>query len=364
MSEQTKQHIRGVLYLLPLIAIVLLVTYLAEPAPRYVKSMPEYRMMEGYAHEHNDSIATALIPQFRPFDPNVADYRTMIESGVERQVAVSIIKWREAGKVYRIKEDVALCYGMTDSLYFLLEPYICIGEEYRIKPAERRDTIYEVRTRTIEYAPFAIDTATPQYLRTLGFTSRQADLVVRYRDMIGGYRNIEEFAECYAVDSAMVENLRPYIIFPPVDSTELVEVPRYTLPVELNSADSLSLVRLRGIGPKSAYHILRYREYLGGYYSCDQILELDVVTEENFSIILPQICCDSAKIKKIYINFATPNELLVHPYLSNRMLRRIINKRELKGGWSTIEEMIDDNIFSREEAARIAPYLDFGTCPE
>jgi hypothetical protein len=33
----------------------------------------------------------------------------------------------------------------------------------------------------------------------------------------------------------------------------------------------------------------------------------------------------------------------------------------LKGGWSTIEEMIDSKIFKSEEAARIAPYLDFGT---
>jgi hypothetical protein len=46
------------------------------------------------------------------------------------------------------------------------------------------------------------------------------------------------------------------------------------------------------------------------------------------------------------------------------MLKRIINYRELKGGWSTIEEMIESNILSDEEAARIAPYLDFGTNPE
>jgi hypothetical protein len=36
----------------------------------------------------------------------------------------------------------------------------------------------------------------------------------------------------------------------------------------------------------------------------------------------------------------------------------------LKGGWSTIEEMIDCNILSQDEAQRIAPYLDFGTTPE
>ena len=91
---------------------------------------------------------------------------------------------------------------------------------------------------------------------------------------------------------------------------------------------------------------------------------LRLLTEENFQRILPQIWCDSAKIKKININFARLNEIKTHPYLTSRMLKKISNKRVLKGGWSTIEEMIESNIFTKEEAQRIAPYLDFGTNPE
>ena len=177
--------------------------------------------------------------------------------------------------------------------------------------------------------------------------------------MIGGYRSIEEFEECYAVDSAMAARLRPYIIFEPRDTLPAYLDKRVEFPIELNSADSVTLCKVVGIGAKSASHILFYRDLLGGYHSVSQILELKVVTEENFQRILPQIYCDSAKIKKININFARPKEMEVHPYISNRMLRRIVNNRELKGGWSNLEEMIEDDIFSSEEAARIAPYLDF-----
>ncbi len=310
-----------------------------------------------------DSVVTKS-HQLSPFDPNTADYRTMIEAGVPNDIAVSLIKWREAGKVFRIKEDVALCYNMTDSLYFVLEPYITIGEEYRIKaPTYTQPSHPTTSERHIEYVPFRIDTASAEYLRTVGFSVRQAELVIRYRDMIGGYRNMAEFEECYAVDSAMAARLRPYIIFEERDTTATTHN-KLELPIDINSADSATLVRLQGIGPKSAIHILRYRELLGGYYSKSQISELEVVTEENFHKILPQIWCDSAKIKKIFINFARSNELEVHPYISNRMLRRIVNHRELKGGWSTIEEMIESDILSADEAARIAPYLDFGTSPE
>ena len=309
--------------------------------------------------------------EYKPFDPNTADYRTMISSGVPRTVAVNLIKWRESGKVFRIKEDVALCYGMTDSLFFILEEYITIGEEFKIKRNAPKQSYYskphptkkERHQLKTELVPFSLDTVSASYLELLGFTSKQAELVVRYREIIGGYPSFEKFAECYAVDSTMAERLRPYILFKERATTSPKQ-PELEFPIEINGADVTTLVRISGIGQTSAKQIVRYRELLGGYYSVEQISELQVVTTENFQRILPQIWCDNSKIKKININFAAQNELETHPYLSSRMLKRIINKRLLKGGWSTIEEMIEDNIFSADEAARIAPYLQFGTNPE
>ena len=350
MQERAKQHIRGVLLLLPLVVAIIVVMMVARPKDRY--SDPETRPSKEQI-ERCDTVA------FQEFDPNTADYRTLIEAGVPRDIAVGIIRWREAGKVYRVKEDLALCYNMTDSLYFILEPYIIIGKEYQFQPKEFESETNEAASATIEVTPFSLDTVDISYLQGIGFTRRQAELVIKYRDMIGGYRSIEEFEECYAVDSAMAARLRPYLIFPPRDTLKPYDKERVEFPIDLNSADSVMLCRVAGIGAKSASHILFYRELLGGYHSVSQILELKVVTEENFQRILPQIYCDSAKIKKININFARPKELEVHPYISNRMLRQIINNRELKGGWSNLEEMIEDDIFSAEEAARIAPYLDF-----
>ena len=357
MKDSLKQNIRGIALLLPLIAVIILLIMVARPADRYTEPQPQHETKE-IAEVADTTLAT---PALREFDPNTADYRTLIEAGVPREIAVAIIRWREAGKVYRIKEDLALCYNMTDSLYFVLEPYIIIGKEYQYEKRSKTSNPQksEKPTITATLEPFTLDTVTASYLRTIGFTARQANLVISYRDMIGGYRTFEEFDECYVVDSAMAARLRPYVIFPARDTLTKQKYEHITYPIDINSADSATLCRVSGIGPKSASHILYYRELLGGYYSVMQISELKVVTNENFQRILPQICCDSAKIKKININFATSKELEVHPYVSNRMLRKIINHRELKGGWSKLEEMIEDNIFSAEEAMRIAPYLDF-----
>ncbi|MBR4844351.1 MAG: helix-hairpin-helix domain-containing protein [Alistipes sp.] len=358
MQRDRRHRVEALIWIAILGITILIISLYIEPIGRHATiSQPTQQ----------DSVVMAT-PSMSPFDPNEADYKTLISAGVPRNIAVNLIRWRESGKVFRIKEDIALCYDMTDSLYFVLEPYIIIGEKYRIKPNQSNYTALEHKahevSKEIVYNTFRIDTATAAYLRTIGFSSRQAELVVRYGNMIGGYRNIEEFEECYAVDSAMAARLKPYIIFPEKDTTTIVAAPAITFPLEVNSADSASLIRVRGIGPKSIGHILRYRELLGGYYSVEQISELKMVTAENFQQISQQIWCDSSKIKKIYINFARHKELELHPYITDRTLKRIINHRELKGGWSTIEEMIDKNILSHDEAARIAPYLDFGTNPE
>lgn len=356
MGRSRHSDSRGVMLLIPLVVIIVLLAVVASPRAKRDSAV---RDADERSATRDTTLATV---ELRSFDPNEDDLLTMTSAGVDRRVAVGIIRWREAGKVYRIKEDVALCYGVTDSMYAVLEPYIHIGEKYRLRP--KRDTLFTPKTTTtaVSYVPFRIDTASAAYLGTLGFSARQAALVVRYGEIIGGYRSIDEFRECYAVSDEMAAALEPYIIFPEPDTTIVatVDIARPQI-VDLNTADSATLVSLSGIGSKSAMHILRYRELCGGFYATSQLRELDVVTDENYERFLSQVWCDSTKIVKIDINNASAEQLAKHPYISNRMLRRIVNHRELCGGWMSVDDMIASGIFTEEEAARLAPYLSFGS---
>lgn len=354
MSRSRNSDSRGLLLLLPLIIIIILLAVGVLPRGKSRSTTRNAEVVDAA----QDTLPRSV--EFRSFDPNEDDLLTMTTAGVDRRVAVGIIRWREAGKVYRIKEDVALCYGVTDSMYAVLEPYIHIGDQYRIKP--KRDTLYSQKPthKDISYAPFRIDTASAAYLTTLGFSARQASLIVRYGEIIGGYRSIDEFRECYAVSDEMAATLEPYIIFPAPDTLSVAANAAEPRIVDINTADSAALVSLSGIGAMSAVHILRYRELCGGFYSVEQLRELDVVSDENFLRFSPQVWCDSTKIVKIDINSASAEQLAKHPYISNRMLRRIVNHRELSGGWRSIEDMVMSGIFTDEEAARLAPYLSFG----
>ena len=369
MKLFSEEQRRGAVVLLPLLVVVVLLATVAE------RRTPVKRGTGGEITQQNEVVA------LQPFNPHEFEYEELRAAGVPSEVAAGIVRWRRYGKVYRMKEDVALVSGVTDSIYAVLKPYIVIADSLAPKSRysdrqvreqgdnKRREVAVKNEKSaklSAELVQFKIDTASVEYLASVGFSRKQAEVVVKYRDAIGGITSEQELKACYVVSEEMADRLLPYVIFTEQKSAteneakELEKRTENAALVEINSADMEALVSVDGIGEKSAAEIIKYRELLGGYHSVEQLAELNCVTEENFAKFLSQICCDSCKIKKIDINFAGPKELERHPYVSARTLRRIIKQRQLKGGWSRIEEMTEQNILSEEEAKRLAPYLRFG----
>ena len=309
MKLFTDQQYRGLLILLP-IAIVLVAIAVA------LELLPDAEQVEvadlPAEQEVVDDVGEVVVEEvaFKDFDPNKFSYEELREAGLPKEVAVGVVRWRSYGKVYRVKEDMALVSGMTDSLYAELKPYIVIDSSVAAKPKE-----YERKERG-EYSP-----EKPQ----------------------------PEQSQLPKTDS--LSKPKPAKTEPSFAHSEPL--------VELNSADTTALISVNGIGSKSAVEIVKYRDLLGGYHSVEQISELKCVTEQNYEKILQQIYCDSCEIRKIDINFAASKVIARHPYVSAAALRKIIKQRQLKGGWSRIEEMVEDNILSEDEAKRLAPYLWF-----
>lgn len=337
------REIRAVAIFLPLAGLLITALVLVRPSAN-----PEAaRRAEAAMEIRRDSV------ELRHFDPNTATLDDLLELGLSKHEAVSLLKYRAAGKVFRIPEDMALCYGISDSLYRRLTPWIRIGRKYAIAPEEYRTG--RILPEPLAPQPFRIDTVSVRYLRAIGALSkRQAEAFVRWRDLSGIY-DMEELRDCYVVSDSVAAALEPYIIFPerkprPIEA-----------PVELNTADSAALRSVSGIGPKTVGAILAYRERLGGFLRAEQLAEVPGVTERNYEKILKQIYCDSCKIRKIDINFASPKVLGRHPYIAPQVLRKLLKARQLKGGWSTAEELIEEHIMTRKEAARLAPYLQFGS---
>ena len=339
----SEREIRAVAVFLPLAGLLVAVLFLARPRADSAAA----RIAEAEMELRRDSIV-----RFH-FDPNTVGYDDLLKLGFTKYEAVSLLKYRTSGKIFRIPEDVALCYGISDSMFREIRPWIRIGRKYAIAPQEFRKG--RIIPNPQPPQPFRIDTVSARYLQAIGALSkRQAESFIRWRDLSGIY-DMEELRACYVIDDSVATALEPYVIFPERKAPPIDE------PVELNTADSATLRSVVGIGEKTVGNILNYRERLGGFVRVEQLAEVPGVTESNFEKILKQIYCDSCKIRKIDINFASPKALGRHPYIAPKTLRRLLKQRQLKGGWSTAEELIEQEILTREEAARLAPYLQFGS---
>lgn len=97
--------------------------------------------------------------------------------------------------------------------------------------------------------------------------------------------------------------------------------------IELNTADSLQLQELKGIGPGFARRIVIYREKLGGYYAKEQLMEVYGFTDKLYNLIKNDITVDASKIRKININKMNISQLKRHPYISYYEAKAIYDYR-------------------------------------
>ncbi len=283
-----------------------------------------------------------------------------------------------------------------DESFILYTGKMAESEGFRTRRTQGENSGYHDYSRTYSdssrrnvrrgFTPFEFDpnTITHEGLVKLGFSPRQADVIVRYRDRGAVFRSPEDFARCYTVSGEAFAALKPYIrigeefsrkntrpettqgnphsgeVSSGTAATTTSTIPSQpSLPLELNGADSAALVTVRGIGPLTAGRIVEYRRRLGGFVSASQLQEVEGMTDKNYQLILQQICVDSSVIQKIDINFALPQELAGHPYIAPTRLAKLLKYRQLKGGWSNYRDLIKDKIFSEEEAERLSAYLYF-----
>lgn len=100
--------------------------------------------------------------------------------------------------------------------------------------------------------------------------------------------------------------------------------------LELNSADTLQLQELRGIGPTFARRIVAYRDKLGGYYAKEQLMEVYGFTAELYEKIKNQVKVNPSLIKKIDVNAYDIGYLKRHPYISYYEAKAIVDYRNSK----------------------------------
>ena len=126
---------------------------------------------------------------------------------------------------------------------------------------------------------------------------------------------------------------------------------------EINTADSVALLKIKGIGPYIAMKIIEKREKLGGFFSKEQLREVHRIDSSRYEAIIPFLRVDPLLVKRININTARLEDLNQHPYISSQVARSLLSLREQYGNFKNIDEIKKSHLINADLYRKIAPYL-------
>lgn len=234
-----------------------------------------------------------------PFNPNTADSLELLSVGLPPYVARNILRYRRAGGVFRKPDDLARIYGLHDTVFARVRPYVNIPQEKRV---ERMPDA----SRVVAEEPLSVplDTAKREH---------------PYAEYMRAKHKPGEF-------------------------------------VDINKADTAELMRIPGIGPVYARMIVEYRNRLGGFHSITQLRELDAALPENLG---DWIHVGTPQTDKLHINRLSVTQLRSHPYLTFYQAKAIADLRKREGDIRSERQLLFLDEFTEADIERLRPYLSF-----
>ena len=209
----------------------------------------------------------------------------------------------------------------------------------RSNHSERARAIYErAPGRRVESFRFNPNTVTMEELVRLGFTEKQAQSIINYREKGGRFRRKADFAKSYVVADSVFKRLEPFIDIPKID---------------INKADSAAFDALPGIGSWFAHRMVEYREQLRGYSCPEQLMEIWHFDQEKFDGLKDLITCSPSEPYPFWTG--SVEDIRNHPHIRNwQTARDIVFYRDHNPPENhTIDGLLKAGIITEEQAGRL-----------
>jgi competence protein ComEA len=228
-------------------------------------------------------------------------------------------------------------------------------------------------------SPFSFDPneLSEEQWQQMGMDDRVARNIIRYREKGGNFRDKEGFRKIYGMNDSVFAMLDPYLRFKEKekassssyynnkdkkDSTKqtnnYTKYKQDTVIIELNSADSASLLALDGIGPSYAGRIIKYRNRLGGFYRPEQLFEIKGMDSIRYGQFHERVSVDQQQVRKIDLNTVTFKELLKHPYFEYYLVKAVFSKKDEIKTFDSVGQLRSISVMYEELYEKISPYLE------
>jgi competence protein ComEA len=252
---------------------------------------------------------------------------------------------------------------------------IAIGQIDTTKPSfsyQNQSSDRQDPNPTQAYYPQVLD---PNYanidlLVETGLNKGSATMLIKYVAAGGKIYDTKALLRVYYMDSNWVEAMMEYFTFPekplradssnhePVnDFSKRVDKKQLQSRVDLNTADSMSLERIPGLGPFYVKEIMKLRDKLGGIRDYAQLMMIYKMRDETIDRVADHTFIDSISFSYIYINQVSLDRLGRHPYITWRQAKILINYRFQHGQFENLSDIKKCEVITDSTYHNLLPYL-------
>jgi len=206
---------------------------------------------------------------------------------------------------------------------------------------------------------------------TLGMTNEEIDRLIAFRKQNKWITSSKQFQEVTKVSDSLLNAISPYFKFPewitnPKPKNNAIysdnSKPKiFAQKQDLNTATAQQLQKVNGVGKVFSDRIIKYRnKFKGGFIADVQLLDVYGLTSEVIEKITNQFTVKTPKtIQQININAATIGDLVTVPHIDYDLAHNIIEQRQLREGYNSIDELTKVKDFPVNKIKIIELYLHF-----
>ncbi|TGE22091.1 helix-hairpin-helix domain-containing protein [Hymenobacter aquaticus] len=237
----------------------------------------------------------APVPQvaLAPFDPNTLAPADWEARGVAHFLAQRLVHFRETIGGFKAKEQIKRTYGLPDSVYARLAPYMQLPDQLppreKRAPREYAGTAFTPRAagtyarKPKNLAPFDLNSAdTTQLMQIRGIGRGLSRRVVDYRTQLGGFLREEQLTEIYSLRDApdLVDSLRKYTFVTPGFAPALLDI--NTAPFEVLQAHPY-------VGKRLARVVVAFRQQHPPFRQADDLRQIRILDAETLEKLRPYL---------------------------------------------------------------------------
>jgi len=231
------------------------------------------------------------------------------------------------------------------------------------QPSEKNYNDYKPKGELFYFDP---NTASVNDWQRLGLKDKTIATIQKYLSKGGHFYKAEDIGKIWGMHADEIARLLPYIKIALKENNypqKKFETKNFDKPkkspslIDINTADTSSLIALPGIGSKLAQRIINFRDKLGGFYKVEQVAETFGLPDSTFQKIKARLTLNNATIKQLNINTATVDEMKSHPYIRYALANAILQYRTQHGNFTAVADIKKIMLVTDEMYAKLEPYI-------